>query len=96
MGKKLVERRRRGVFGWFFLLVFWGWNALMVLTLFNGIAGTSSEYERLATDAARQGYSAGVGMGILLLLVLWAVGSVVTGMLAFFTRGRAEMVEMDA
>lgn len=30
MGRKWVERRRRGIIGWLFLLLFWGWNILVV------------------------------------------------------------------
>lgn len=94
MSRKLVERRKRGIFGWLFILVFWGWNALMAVALLAGVGGNASQYAKLTTEAERQGYAAGTGLGIMVMLMMWAAGAVVFGLLAYFTRGRRELVEV--
>jgi len=89
--RRLVEKRKRGFFGWIFLIIFWGWNALMAWALVMGAgAANCAQY---ATRAEQDGCNAGAGIGIMMVLFMWAVGSVVFGMLAYFTRGRREMVE---
>ena len=35
----MIERYRRGFFGWVFLLIFWGWNLLMAYAIIMGIGG---------------------------------------------------------
>ena len=54
-----------------------------------------SQYCTLATEAERQGHAAGTGIGMMMILKLWAAGTVVLGPLALFTRGRLEMLEMQ-
>ena len=88
--RRLVETRSRGFFGWTFLLLFWGWNLLMVGALFKGVAATNCA--ELATEAASV-CAAGAGLGMMMVLFMWAIGDVVFGMLAFFTRGKREMIE---
>jgi hypothetical protein len=89
--RRLVEKRTRGVFGWFFMLLFWGWNALMLWALVAGAGATNCA--KYATAAERTGCQAGTGMGVMMILTMWAVGSVVFGMLAYFSRGRRELIE---
>lgn len=89
--RRLVEKRRRGIFGWAFLLLFWGWNLLMVWALFKGVAATNCL--QYATEAERSGCNAGAGVGIMVVLFMWAIGSVVFGMLAYFARGKRELIE---
>lgn len=93
--RKLVEKRRRGFFGWVFMLLFWAFNALMVVSLFSGISKNAEQYRTLATEAERQGAAAGTGLGIMMLLMTWAAGAVVLGLLVLFTRGRKEMIELQ-
>lgn len=94
MAKKLIERYRRGFFGWIFLLIFWGWNLLMVWALLKGASATDcSQY---ASQAEQSGCNAGAGIGIMMVMVMWAVGSVVFGLLAYFTRGRKEIIEIES
>lgn len=96
MVRKLVERRRRGMFGWVFLLMFWGWNALMALSLFAGLADNAGTYRTLATEAERTGFAAGTGIGVMMILMVWALGAVILGLAAYFTRGRRELIEMES
>lgn len=92
--RRLVERRRRGLFGWFFLLLFWGFNALMAYAIFSGIGGTMGGTRPVDT-AMRQAHDAGAGLAFLIWLVFWAAGAVVFGLLAHFSRGKREMIEVE-
>ena len=96
MARKLIEKRRRGFFGWLFLLMFWGWNVLMAFALFAGLDKNVQHYGKLATEAERQGYAAGTGIGVMLILIAWAAGAVILGLIAYFTRGRRELIEIDS
>lgn len=94
MAKKMIERYRRGFFGWIFLLIFWGWNLLMVWALLKGASAT--DCAQYASQAEQTGCNAGAGLGIIMVMVVWAVGSVVFGLLAYFTRGRKEIIEIES
>lgn len=95
MAKKWIEQRKRGFFGWIFLLIFWGWNLLVVVGLADTFAKPELNCDLVRNVAERQGCQAGVGLGFLMWLMLWAAGAVVFGLLAYFTRGRREMIEVD-
>jgi hypothetical protein len=79
------EVRKRGFFGWLFLLVFLGFNALMVYFLARFIGLVSA-----LPGTAEQ---AGGGIAIGLLLIVWVCGSVITGLLALLTRGQRSYIE---
>ena len=93
--RKLIEKRRRGIVGWIFLLLFWGFNILMLVALFSGLSQNAADYKTLANEAERQGHAAGTGLGIMMLLMTWAAGAGVLGLLVLFTRGRKEMIEVQ-
>ena len=73
------ETRRRGFFGWVFLLIFLAFNAFMtawMVAVWN-VGGT--------------GLSSGIATAV--LLFVWAAGAIVTGLLALLTRGRRTIIE---
>jgi hypothetical protein len=85
------EIRKRGFFGWLFLLLFLAFNLLM-------IAWLASYWSLLAqttelTEAARVGKTIGGTIGSGALLLLWAMGSVILGLLAILTRGSKVIIE---
>jgi fucose permease len=79
MTETYVEKRKRGFFGWLFLLIFIGWNVLMLLWMISALS---------RPEAA----GAAGGIAFFILLVIWAVGSVVTGLLALVFRGSKTIV----
>jgi hypothetical protein len=93
--RRLVEKRKRGFFGWVFLLLFWGFNALMVYVLFAGVGENAEEAARISDPSMRQAYQVGTGLGVMMILIFWAAGSVVFGLLAYFTRGTRELIEIE-
>ena len=90
---RFTEKRQRGIFGWFFLLLFWGWQILMAYSVVMGLAGSGNDMARYTTEAERAGAAIGTTIGFSILLTLWAVGSVVFGALAFFTRGKKIIIQ---
>lgn len=90
--KRTIEKRRRGFFGWFFLLLFWGFNLLMAYAIIVSV-GKSPPPAGL-TQAQRDAYNAGIGLGVMVSLFFWAAGAVVFGLLAYFSRGKREFIEI--
>lgn len=88
-----VERRKRGFFGWVFLLAFWGFNALMALALWAGVSGSVDRMEGLSTDAERAGAVIGTGLGVGMLVSVWAAGSLILGLFVLLTPGRKVITE---
>lgn len=74
-----IERHKRGFFGWIFLIIFILWNLFM-----------------LSWAVATMGLAGGAGatgLALFLLLFIWAIGSVVTGLLVLVTRGSKTIVK---
>lgn len=76
--------------GWITLLLFLGWNALMLAWVIS--AASVNNVSQMPSDA--QPYAAaGVGLAIGFILIVWAAGAVVTGLLAMILRGDKVMVD---
>lgn len=85
------EIRKRGLFGWLFLLVFFGFNILMLAWLVGGISAIGKTPSMSEAESA--GRAIGTMIGMSFVLFIWACGAVVLGLIAFFTRGRKVIVE---
>jgi hypothetical protein len=92
---KVVRReiRKRGFLGWVFLILFLGFNALMLWALLAGLAGVGETTASLETEAERAGAAIGATLGAGVLMVVWACGAVILGLLAILTRGSKTVVE---
>ena len=88
-----IERRKRGVFGWIFLILFWGFNAVMAVSFFGGLSGNSAQYATLASDAERAGYAIGTAIGAGMILTIWVMGAIILGLFVLLTRGSKVIVE---
>jgi hypothetical protein len=93
MSEVYIEKRKRGFFGWLFLIVFILWNALMVLFLISMIMTTNNLMQTTAPGGESTGTAIGVGFSFIMLIIVWALGSVITGLLALVTRGSKTMVK---
>ncbi|MEM1429082.1 MAG: hypothetical protein AAGG09_06470 [Pseudomonadota bacterium] len=81
-----LRKPRRGFFGTIFKWLFIGWNIIMVVWLF-GYAGQVAELSNEATTAAeRTGTEIGAGIGVAMILIVWALGTVIFGLLTLLTR----------
>lgn len=86
------ETRKRGFFGWLFLLLFFAFNAFMLYALAGGFANVASTPS--PTDSASQaGRAIGIAMGSGFLIFIWVAGAVILGLFALLTRGRRTIIE---
>jgi Ca2+/H+ antiporter len=85
------EIRKRGFFGWIFLILFWGFNALMLLWLIAGIASVSQTHAD--SHAAEVGGAVGAFIGVTMIFIIWGAGAVVLGLFALLTRGSKTIIE---
>lgn len=66
----------------FFKWVFFGFNALMLVSLIAGVASKDkTDCGTLSAQTCNDAYNTGKGIGVALLLILWAVGAVILGLL---------------
>jgi len=66
----MTENSKRGIVGWVTLILFFGFNLLIFVNLIIGLNSNESM----------------VGFGLMGLGMIWAVGFVILGLLAYFTR----------
>jgi hypothetical protein len=92
--RRMVEVRKRGIFGWIFLIIFWVANGLMALWLFATLASWG-EMASPTSEAEKVGAGLGMVVGLGVIFSIWLCVAGVTGLLAFMTRGRKEIVEME-
>jgi hypothetical protein len=93
-GPRLIERRKRGIFGKLMLAVFWLANGFMALWLFSATQQWS-KMPTAVTEAEKVGQGLGITAGLGVLLSIWACVAIVTGLLAYMTRGHKEITEID-
>lgn len=86
MAQVQIESRKRGPIGWFFLLIFWGFNALMLYSCATGMAGVNEQTATM-TESERAGAAIGTGLGLFMILGIWAAGALILGFAVMFTRG---------
>lgn len=67
----------------------------MAYGLIAGLADVSDQHTQLTTAAEKAGSAIGTGLGVTLILILWAMGAVILGLLAVLTRGPRVMIECD-
>lgn len=89
------ERRKRGILGWIFLLLFWGFNLLMALVLVAGLSAVG-DVPSPTSEAEQAGQALGTAIGVGMILSIWMAGVVILGAMALLTRGRKIIVEREA
>lgn len=83
-----LRKPKRGFFGRIFKWGFVAFNVLMALWIFGGMNAASDGMNSM-NDAERAGATVGAGLGAAMLLVLWAIGDIILGLLVLFTRPKA-------
>lgn len=86
------EVRKRGFFGWLFLIIFLAFNALMIAWLIS-YWGTIGNHLQTGSEAEQAGTAIGATLGTGMIFVFWVLGAIVTGLLALLTRGGKTIVE---
>ncbi len=95
MARRMIEKRKRGIFGYVFLTLFWIFNAFMAFAVVKGLGDAGSHLETMKTAAERTGGEIGLVMGATFLLLIWAMGAVILGLFCILTRGKREWVEVE-
>lgn len=92
---RVVQReiRKRGFFGWVFLLLFLAFNALMAAWLFSYWATISGLETHGSAEQAGHAIGATIGSGV--ILFFWVAGAVILGLIAMLTRGRKTIITED-
>ena len=76
----------RTFFGKIVKWVFIGFNVLMLFWLIGGVGGGAEVMEGATSEAERAGAAVGTGIGAFLIILIWALGDVILGMMYLFTR----------
>lgn len=85
------EKRKRGFFGWVFLLTFIAFNLIMVLWIGSYWAMLA---ERTSSSEAEQvGTAIGGTIGTGMLMALWAIGDIILGIFVLLSRGQKYIIE---
>lgn len=85
---KALRKLKRGIFGKLCLWSFYGWNIICVLWIVFGLQAVS-EGPQPTNDAEAVGAAIGAGLGVTMILILWVIGDIITGLLALLTRPKA-------
>jgi hypothetical protein len=84
------EIRKRGFFGWIFLLLFWAFNLFMAAWLFTYWHQLSQVGDRSSAEHTGAMIGGTIGTGV--IAFFWVAGAVILGLLAILTRGRKTIV----
>jgi len=93
MARTFIETRKRGVFGWIFLLMFWAWSALMAVALY--VSFLPLPDPQVSSSGVRSGALLGEAIATTMLLSVWASGAVILGLCAMLTRGKKVITEVE-
>lgn len=83
---KQLKKAKRGFFGKIFLWLFYGFNLLMLFWMIGGTNAAVEQSATLVTDAEKTGAAIGTGLGVFMIVVIWVLGDIITGLLALITR----------
>lgn len=81
----VLKKPSRGFFGYIFLILFIGFNVLMVawlVTYWGQVGGALNE----GSDTARAGATIGATIGTGLVLGIWAVGDILLDVFVYLTK----------
>ena len=89
-----TEKRERSAIGKVIKWIFIAFNLLMALWLVGGLHSAS----KIQTFSAAEQIGAGIGVtiGVTVLLILWALGDLILGILVLVTRGNKVIIEESA
>jgi hypothetical protein len=80
-----LRKPKRSFMGKVFKWSFVAFNVLMLLWVVSGFNASTEKMAGLS-GSEHAGAAIGTGIGIVLLMLLWAIGDVILGMLVLFTR----------
>src|SRR5438045_2523434 len=87
------EIRKRGFFGHIFKILFLLFNVLMLVWMISYWNTVSPMFDEKLGAAARAGAGVGTTIGSTFLLLVWALGAVILGLLTMLSRGSKIIIE---
>jgi hypothetical protein len=67
----------------------------MLLWLWAAFSATSTVVTGASSEAEKVGACIGAGLGITMIIVPWLFGTLILGVMMFFSRGRKEIVTVE-
>ena len=83
-----INKPKRSFIGKFFKYLFIAFNVLMLLWVFSAFNSIGQLQQLTASEAESAGIAIGTGIGMYFIFTFWAVGDIVFGAMAFFTRAK--------
>ena len=83
-----IEKRKRGPFGWIVAILFYGFNAAIILLLVLTWVGVGSVVDGSHDDASVAAAGTVGFLGSVALFWFWLLGAIPLGIMMFFTRGK--------
>lgn len=80
----VLRKPKRSLFGKLCLWSFYIWNALMILWIVSGLNEVSNI--ETSSDVEQAGVAIGAGIGMTIIITIWVVGDIITGLFALLTR----------
>ena len=73
-------------FGKIVKYVFIGFNVLMLFWIIGGVGGGAEMVENAGSEAEKAGAAIGTGIGAFFVIMIWALGDIILGMMYLFTK----------
>ena len=83
-----IEKRRRGPFGWFVALLFYGFNAIMVVLMVLTWTGVGTVAEQGYDDVSVAAAGLAGFLSTVALFWFWLFGAIILGIMMLLTRGK--------
>ena len=77
---------KRGFFGKLIKWTFIGFNILMLIWVISGIGASSEGIESASSEAGEAGAAIGAGIGLAMIITVWAIGDVILGIMTLLSR----------
>ena len=83
-----LRKPRRSVFGQIMKWIFLAFNVLMLIWLITGVSAATKGMDAMS-ETEQAGTAVGTGIGAVLIVILWALGAVILGLLVIVTRPKS-------
>lgn len=88
-----TEKRKRGIIGKIFLILFWIFNGLMLWWLIAAFQISGEQLNAATSEAQKAGAAIGTGLATGMIMAIWMAGAVILGLLVLFTPGKTIITE---
>ena len=82
----ILRKPKRSFFGKIIKFLFIGFNILMLIWIIGGVSGAEETINATNDELEKAGMAVGAGIGVTFLLIIWAAGSFVLGIMTLLTR----------